>query len=100
MFTVGKYKCYFKHFQDEWGYLLTGRDDDNPYTQYKGKTSCYVDDIESGELLLEGEAYCSENDIFDKAVGRKISLARAIESLDKETRTEFWNKYIETTKRL
>ena len=48
-----------------------------------------------GELLIgEGHSYCSLMDNFDRKVGRKLALARAIAELDKDTRTEIWKEYM------
>jgi hypothetical protein len=98
MFTVGDFKVYFRHYPEEWGYLST----DFviiPSTYYRGKTVCYIDSLD-GEALCNGYAYCSPNDTFDKVKGRKISLARALEGLDKATRAQVWAKYLETSRRL
>jgi len=94
-------KVYFKHLPEEWGYLTTDEEgvDRNPETPYKGKTTCYIDDELSGEALREGVAFCSINDRFDKARGRKLSLTRAIEGLDKDLRKEFWTAYLAVTSR-
>jgi hypothetical protein len=102
MFTVGGLKFWFKHYPNETGFLAIEEDgfDSIPVTPYKGKTVCYVEDIINGELILDGEAYCSPNDIFDKARGRKVSLSRAIEGLSKDERTEIWYVYTKTTGRL
>lgn len=102
MFSVGGLKFWFDHRPSETGFLTIEEDgfDSIPVTPYKGKTVCLAEDIASGELILEGEAYCSPNDNFDKATGRKVSLSRAIEGLSKDKRTEIWYVYTKTTKRL
>lgn len=102
MLTIGDFKVFFRHYPEEWGYLCIEEPgfDGIPTTPYRGKTVCFIENIPDGELILEGDAYCSENDIFDKAKGRKISLSRAIEGLSKELRTKIWAGYISTTSRL
>jgi hypothetical protein len=90
-------KVYFKHYPEEEGLLKVT---DTLAIPYKGKTACFVEEDKTDEQLLYGEAFCSVNDIFDKARGRKVSLARAIEGLDKKKRTAFWKAYVETTSRL
>jgi len=46
-------------------------------------------------LIAEEEALCHDNDNFSRAVGRKISLARALAlaSADKEFRRTAWMAY-------
>ena len=102
MFKVGKFEVFFRHYPDEWGYITNDEPgfERNPETPYNGKTVCIVALDKEGEFLTEGESYCSILDTFDKAVGRKVSLARAISGFDRSERAEFWKKYIETTKRL
>lgn len=50
----------------------------------------------SYELVLEEDAYCHTNDNFCRAIGRKLSLARAlyIASPDKEFRRAAWMAYL------
>lgn len=40
-----------------------------------------------------GLAICHENDQFNKAVGRKISLGRALQPLPRELRKQIWYAY-------
>ena len=44
----------------------------------------------------EGLAYCSINDNFERAIGRKIALTRALKDagFDKDTRTAIWKEYL------
>jgi hypothetical protein len=42
---------------------------------------------------LKGSAFTHPNDQFNKAVGRKIALKRALESLPRERRTLIWEAY-------
>lgn len=42
---------------------------------------------------LEGEAYCSTMDTFNKEIGRKVSLARAVQPLPREERRAIWEAY-------
>ncbi len=42
----------------------------------------------------EGTAYCSPQDCFDRAIGRKVSLTRALEAIPSaRQREEFWRAY-------
>jgi hypothetical protein len=96
MFTVGGLKFWFEHHPDNEGVLMNEFMD----TPYKGSTACYAEDIASGELILEGWAYCSLQDRFDKAKGRKVALSNAIDGMSKDERTEIWYVYTKTTSRL
>ena len=99
MFDVGNYRVYFKHYPEEWGALKITEVTILPY---RGKTACYIEDKDESNKIdvLVGFSYCSMVDIFDKAKGRKVALARAREGQDKEFRTAVWKKYLETTSRL
>lgn len=64
------------------------------------QTQCIVDKVVTGGrfntdgiLLCKGLATCSPKDNFCKDTGRKIALARAIGSMNKEWRTMIWNAY-------
>lgn len=99
MFKVENYEVYFEHRPHEQG-ILAIEDETGHFVQgtpYYGKTFCYIE--EDGEPVLIGEAYCSIVDRFDKVKGRKVSLTRAIEGLDKETRTKFWEAYRAVSKK-
>lgn len=75
---------YFRYTTDE----KTGR----------RQTHCHiVDDTE--EELSHGVAECSKEDQFDKAVGRRLALARAVEPFTKAERREVWSAYYRYMKR-
>ena len=60
--------------------------------QAKAITFCY---ITNGDGIMKiGHAYCSQSDNFDRKVGRKIALTRAVRGLDKGLRTQIWNTYL------
>jgi hypothetical protein len=42
---------------------------------------------------LVGTAQCATGDQFDRRVGRKVSLTRALEKLSKDARTQIWLAY-------
>ena len=69
----------------KWHHSIWG--DENQYT-----TSCV---IEIGKSMYYGVALCHKKDQFCKAVGRKLSLARAlrIAGLSKDERTKVWEDY-------
>ncbi len=48
------------------------------------------------EVLAKGEAFCSLEDNFSRAKGRKLATARCIMGLwDEETRKAFWGVYVD-----
>jgi hypothetical protein len=63
-----------------------------------GTTLCFIKDEDSGALLATGSAVCTLLDVYNKAVGRKISFTRALSLLDvsKEQRTIIWEEYFDT----
>ena len=92
MFEVGKYKFVFQHENCE--VIVDG-------VRFNGFTDCLVFDKEKGLESPEivGRAYCSSVDTFNKAVGRKTSLTRAVQGFSKEERTEIWGKYFSTVRK-
>lgn len=71
-----------------------------PYAQLIGLTDCFIEEVVEGRPLTRdadplGTAVCSAHDTFDKARGRKISLARALVVLtpDRTIRKQFWDAY-------
>lgn len=60
-------------------------------------TNCdiFFSDTETNEgiVVFTGTALLHPKDNFNKAIGRKISLTRAIEDLPKTVRTQIWEKY-------
>jgi len=40
-----------------------------------------------------GESICNEVDNFNKSIGRKIALSRAINHLPKDVRSKIWEDY-------
>ncbi len=69
----------------------------------RGKTKCSIVKLYKDEntplvrlLIGTGETYCSSKDSYNKDVGRKISLTRALQKIfpsNKEIRKAFWNAY-------
>ena len=86
---------FFKHYPEETGISF---DDDGKPMPFYGRTLCIIE--QNGESLRDGEAYCGINEPrFDKSIGRKVSLARALDGADKELKTKIWKKYLETVKK-
>jgi len=63
-------------------------------------TKCNVEVVESGgrfddngKKIGESVAICDPRDNFDKSVGRKIALQRALVEIDKSTRAKIWSAY-------
>lgn len=89
--TVGKneIEVWFSHpIQEPYKIEeLTGRVvDDN--------RRCTIARIEvNGKYFSRGVAICHSNDNFRKATGRKIALADALYSFNKDERIAVWNKY-------
>jgi len=52
-----------------------------------------------GDEVVYGTSYCMRTDQFQKSVGRKLALTRALENLDKETRAKIWTAYFEKVKK-
>jgi len=66
----------------------------------KGKTVCTIEQGPKDEPIITGygEAYCSEDDQFQKELGRRMSLTRALEMLwpdSREARRAAWKVYHE-----
>ena len=59
-------------------------------------TECYIKNL-NNELLVKGVARLSPKDEFNKNKGRKISLAKALQSLglQRENRIAFWKAYFD-----
>lgn len=50
--------------------------------------------VDSGDVIIwTGKATCSPTDRFERAIGRKIALQRAIAELPRETRRSIWIQY-------
>ena len=65
-------------------------------------TYCFISMInenakgsEKCQLVSTGKTVRSQTDQFDKYVGRKLALKRALEEIDRDTRRIFWNTYFE-----
>jgi hypothetical protein len=56
---------------------------------------CPTKERPCGALVSEGIAYCSPVDHFNKSVGRKKALARAIKTLPREIRAQIWTAYFQ-----
>lgn len=83
MFTLDNYKVSFQHTQFPVG------------TWCHGTTNCIINDLQDDNNSRIGTAICSRQDQFNRAVGRKVALTRALKPFDKETRTRFWKRYFE-----
>jgi hypothetical protein len=69
----------------------------------KGFTECFIEtEMENGSwcIWFEGHAICSWEDNFDRAIGRKVALARALKHIEeKSLRKDFWEAYFRKVKR-
>jgi hypothetical protein len=87
MFIVGEYKVTFRY---------TG-------LHRRPVTLCCISlilgGIQKGDApLLQGKAECSRKDQFNKNIGRKHALARALQGFPKAERKVFWDAYFKTVK--
>ena len=84
MFAVDRYKVEFEHKRDS---------NDRPMA-----TTCkiVVPDSVTGNINTihaVGVAFCNPVDQFSYNIGRKIALARALQSFPRDERAMFWQKY-------
>jgi hypothetical protein len=49
--------------------------------------------LKNGKVMSRGKSFCHPNDIFNKSVGRKKALAKAVLFLPKEMRQLIWDEY-------
>lgn len=70
-----------------------------------GNTRCTIEVIKDmttnpyvTELVDTAIAFCHSNDQFNKSIGRKYSLKKAIKFMPKYTRTQFWDAYFKEHK--
>ena len=59
-------------------------------------TTCMIE--RSPAQVLIGTATCANGDTLRKATGRKIALARALQSFDRTTRSDVWAEYFKHVK--
>ncbi len=89
--SLGK-RCYVD-------FVHTHYDRPVPVGRYwaQGNTTCYFRDENSKVPLLMGTAFCSVNDQFNKARGRKFALDRALRTGDvvipRAERSKIWESY-------
>ena len=76
-------------------YKLFWRHLDINESQNEKLTWCIIENTASGVQHV-GEAICSSKDNYNKEVGRKTSLTRALKEagFSKKSRRDFWNFYI------
>ena len=63
------------------------------YDRLFGHTRCELSRLESPDIKYHGSAVLGENDSFCKDVGRKVSLARALETITAIERRKVWEDY-------
>jgi hypothetical protein len=64
----------------------------------KKGTRCVIKNKDTNEVIYEGWAKLHYKDNFSRKKGRKISFARAIQNLNKETRTRMWSEFLNSFK--
>jgi len=57
-------------------------------------TECEIIDTNSDQVLASGRAFCHPEDQFNKEIGRKKALERALKGFSKEFREEAWLAYM------
>lgn len=57
-----------------------------------GVTLCLIYDNDKLPVQV-GAAYCSKKDHYDRKVGRKVALARALKDTPREYRKKVWDAY-------
>lgn len=56
-------------------------------------TYCFIKN-EANEVIADGNSFLNPADNFNKNIGRKISLTRALSTIsDKDFRSEIWKEY-------
>lgn len=67
-------------------------------------TNCKIEKVvaggrfdEGGSVIGTGKAICDSRDRFEKRIGRKMALSRAIKDLPKSERTSIWSAYFSKT---
>lgn len=58
-------------------------------------TKCIIREVETNKVLSEGISTLSKNDTYDKKIGRKVSLKRALSGFPKIDRKGIWNAYFD-----
>ena len=87
----------FHHTQDE--KIIAGLNP--PRVMPKAATICEIFEIvdtDSVKAVSKGKAFCTKNDQFVKATGRKVALRKAVASLPREQRVEIWSSYLAACK--
>lgn len=105
MLKVDNFEVYFKHYPQRRGTITVKHPGrlvlkNNKLVdeiEYVGTTVCVLSALDTGEVIAEGLAFCSKQDIYSKAKGRKISLRRAVVGLPREDRTAIWLRYFEVS---
>jgi hypothetical protein len=57
----------------------------------KGVTICKLN-FEDGSTIV-GKAFCGMKDTFNANKGRKVALMKALQSIPRSDRAQFWNEY-------
>ena len=70
----------------------------NKSGQNRINTICYVATKNGKDILYYGKAIQNSDDNFNKAIGRKVSLTKAIRKFQKTERTIFWENYLKNCK--
>jgi len=66
--------------------------------QNRINTICYIANRDGKDIIYYEKAIQNKDDNFSKAMGRKISLTKAVRSFTKPERTIFWENYLKNCK--
>jgi hypothetical protein len=86
---VGEFALHFRHTDDP---LMVARKLTHASIH---KTPCVSKDRPCLTIALTGIAYCAKSDNFDKQIGRKLALQRALYHFPREIRGHIWKAYFE-----
>jgi len=76
-----------KVFIVKWNHENNGRDE-------QSVTRCFIRNAANKEVVCSGVSICDTRDQYNKQIGRKISLSRALKNFpDVNDRKVFWHSY-------
>lgn len=99
MIVNNKYKVYWRHdLPDKDTVLVIG---ERRYP-FKGKSTCIIELIREDkvqEVFATGESWVYKDDTFNRRIGMKESLKKAIEEAPKHVRKLFWDEFLNLRKK-
>jgi hypothetical protein len=86
--SAGDYVAHFRHFRNGGGFSTE-------CSIHEGK--CLQPCRPCGSTATTGVAHCNPKDNFDRRLGRRVALTRALAALPRATRTAIWRTYFRMT---